>query len=575
MKKGQLEMSFSASQKNINEILSRNSIYHIAKNQRKYVWGENEWSELYEDLFLIPQSNHYKHFLGSLVFAKNRGENEYEIIDGQQRLITLCILLSAIINQLHAINETQTALAFKQTYLLGNNNGNEYFRIDRDDGNFYLTELIENNNKYLSDIDASKLFKDNYERNDKYNERIFNCYKYYDEKIRQVVEKKRQKREKLILMKDQIINCEIIEINVESDTDGFRVFETLNARGIPLEQHELLKNYLYSYIRSDNARKKLDQKWNKIIENVSTSSTDGLANFLSHYCVHLYGKTKKNEEFKTIRNNTDKAKVEELLISLYKNSFYYSYFINPDKLGDDEKYNGTVGNALWFFKDMNIRQVRPLLLSLFEKYNSNQISAEHFTQCITLLENFYFIYSTVLNNTTNTIDSAIISLSQEINKNSCIDCAKLIRLELGRYISEKKKIKEQFTYIGYSNKNKKFSNSANKKKVNYIFKKFEIYYGCTDEMIPNISSIEHIANDSETIDDHSYIGNLLPLATKLNGKIGNKSFKEKLEYYRKSLFITVKRFISNYSMQDTWGNEDIEKRGKKMADVAFKKIWLF
>lgn len=46
-------MDFSASQKCINELLSKNCSYSIPKNQRKYVWDEVEWDELFEDIFLI------------------------------------------------------------------------------------------------------------------------------------------------------------------------------------------------------------------------------------------------------------------------------------------------------------------------------------------------------------------------------------------------------------------------------------------------------------------------------------------------------------------------------------------
>ncbi|WP_373437693.1 DUF262 domain-containing protein [Metamycoplasma equirhinis] len=98
-------MSFSASQKNINEILSRNTIYIIPKNQRKYVWGESEWNELFEDLFLIDQSENYNHFLGSIVLAKENANNIYSIIDGQQRFTTISILILSVINQLYKINE--------------------------------------------------------------------------------------------------------------------------------------------------------------------------------------------------------------------------------------------------------------------------------------------------------------------------------------------------------------------------------------------------------------------------------------------------------------------------------------
>ena len=61
------------------------------------------------------------------------------------------------------------------------------------------------------------------------------------------------------------------------------------------------------------------------ISNLTFKKIDGFSWFLSHYCTHIYGKTKKNEEFKTIRNNTSKSGVENLLNSLHENSLYSSF----------------------------------------------------------------------------------------------------------------------------------------------------------------------------------------------------------------------------------------------------------
>ncbi len=46
-------MSFKSENSNINTILSRKYSYVIPLNQRKYVWDNSEWNELFEDLFLI------------------------------------------------------------------------------------------------------------------------------------------------------------------------------------------------------------------------------------------------------------------------------------------------------------------------------------------------------------------------------------------------------------------------------------------------------------------------------------------------------------------------------------------
>ena len=103
-------MSFSSHKQSINDILSRNCAYIIPLNQRKYVWDESEWNELFEDLFLIEQKDDYAHFLGSFVFSKIKNKNKFEVIDGQQRLITISIILCCLISRLYKINEDKIGM---------------------------------------------------------------------------------------------------------------------------------------------------------------------------------------------------------------------------------------------------------------------------------------------------------------------------------------------------------------------------------------------------------------------------------------------------------------------------------
>jgi len=568
-------MSFSASQKNINEVLSRNTIYIIPKNQRKYVRGETEWNELFEDLFLIDQSQNYNHFLGSIVLAKEKLSNQYSIIDGQQRFTTISILILSIINQLYKISEEKVANSYKNTFLKCNNDGDECYKIERKDGSFYLINLIEDLNGYKNNEEVKKFYEDIYGKNDKYNEKLLDCFLWFNNKVESIIDSKEKKKEFIVSLKDKLINSEIIEIIVEKDVDGYRVFETLNARGIPLEQHELIKNYLYSYLRKKAQAQKLDNLWAKIINNVTFNDTDYFSAFISHYCTHIYGKTKKNDEFKTIRANTLKSKAEELLISLNKNSLYYSFILEPSKLKGTEFYDEKIVLSLKYFKDLNIRQVRPLLLSLFEKYDEKIIDMDEFQECVELVEIFYFLYSTVLKNTTNIIDNTIIDLSKSIHASRETKYRELIKNKLKKFISEKNKIKENFKYLGFSNKNKKFKNSSNKRTVNYIFTKFEHYYDENNEMEPKITSIEHIMGDSEDNDRACYIGNLLPLSSRLNNKILSKPYKDKIQYYKKSKLLSVIEFLKLNETKEDWLENDIEVRGMKLAEIAFSKIWIF
>ena len=93
-------MSFQAEQKPINHLLT-NNVLGIPRNQRTYVWKKENWQDLLSDINFIVKNNDGKnHFIGSIVLKQEEavnGLNKFTIIDGQQRTITILLLLSSIL----------------------------------------------------------------------------------------------------------------------------------------------------------------------------------------------------------------------------------------------------------------------------------------------------------------------------------------------------------------------------------------------------------------------------------------------------------------------------------------------
>ena len=94
-----------AAEKNLLEILSRMSRqYRVPLFQRRYVWDEEQWGELWDDLVaLVPEGDGLpstRHFVGSIVTQQGDGALKnvvpFMIIDGQQRLTTFLLLLKAM-----------------------------------------------------------------------------------------------------------------------------------------------------------------------------------------------------------------------------------------------------------------------------------------------------------------------------------------------------------------------------------------------------------------------------------------------------------------------------------------------
>lgn len=142
---------------------------------------------------MIEQRDDYAHFLGSLVFSKVKGKNSYEVIDGQQRLITISVLLCCIINQLYKCSEEKTANSIKNIYLRGVEDGEDYFKISREDGNLFLIQLIDFIDKYRTNEEITEEYNNNFSKSDKYNEKFLQCYIFFEKKILDFIQLRKKK----------------------------------------------------------------------------------------------------------------------------------------------------------------------------------------------------------------------------------------------------------------------------------------------------------------------------------------------------------------------------------------------
>lgn len=81
----------------LNDLFAKDRTYSVPKYQRNYSWNEDQWEDLWFDIEDLEKSN-YPHFMGSIVLQETKDTKKLDIIDGQQRLTTLNILISAAIS---------------------------------------------------------------------------------------------------------------------------------------------------------------------------------------------------------------------------------------------------------------------------------------------------------------------------------------------------------------------------------------------------------------------------------------------------------------------------------------------
>ena len=89
-------MTLTTTQKSIEQLLTGDRQYQIPDFQRPYVWEEPQAIALVNDLLGAWRTDDGDYFLGSIVLVEHDECDNADIIDGQQRLTSLCILVSLL-----------------------------------------------------------------------------------------------------------------------------------------------------------------------------------------------------------------------------------------------------------------------------------------------------------------------------------------------------------------------------------------------------------------------------------------------------------------------------------------------
>lgn len=112
------------SSQTLRQLLGNGLRYTIPKFQRDYSWTLEQWDDLWQDMEAVRRGDEPAHYLGYLVL-QTANDKEYTVIDGQQRMITLSLLVLAVVKALQDLieqgkeadaNQTRVT-AFRNAYI--------------------------------------------------------------------------------------------------------------------------------------------------------------------------------------------------------------------------------------------------------------------------------------------------------------------------------------------------------------------------------------------------------------------------------------------------------------------------
>ena len=553
-------MAFQAENKPINHLLT-NNVLGIPRNQRTYVWKKENWQDLLSDIdFIVNNKENKNHFIGSIVLKKEESINGldlYTIIDGQQRTITILLFLSAILKLFQENNMEQDFMGTVR-FLISTDRKNEQYCVLNSEDYIFVSDFVAKVVRYEDHSSIYELInKSVVDRNKDKN--IIECIRYFYETLQQHIEESTTPKEYLVAVKDAILDTKYVRITADTEEDSYTIFEILNARGLALADHELLKNYIMRYILPKNKVDKVKAKWEWIERTLGTS----INRFFKHYAVHKIRTTNKEQVYKLVQKAYPKDKVSELLDDLTQKSQYYSILLNPEADGEEKNCSPLEYKILKFFKSKRAEQFRPIILSLMSKKEAGLLTKQKYNEVLRFLFSFFVCYNIIGEEKSNKLEETIYKYAPIIEND-------FSNKEIDSFVNSLKKktptlktFIEKFRTLGWSNHYEFYRDPKQKERVKIVLELLESYFSKTDFI--DDFTIEHIFPDSQDT-TNALIGNLIPLEENLNKNCKDKSFADKLPYYAQSKYKLARNISARYK------DFDVDKRTDYMAKAIYREI---
>lgn len=578
---------------NLKQIFSKDARYIVPTFQRKYVWSEEDhWQMLWNDLTQVVE-NHQEGkevsplFLGAIVLDQQPNKTSKlesrEVIDGQQRLITLQVLMSAAQTVANKLEVKDQAKMLEKLIF------NDDVFINEKDYHKLKIKPIEPDQDAFDQVMKSET--DEIDQSEQ-EHALVNCYEFFVDTIREWSEENPEERLKALI--DTIYQLvSIVVIDLDSEDNSQVIFETLNARGTPLLAGDLIKNYLLREAKHNgySAEKLHKEYWKQFDEDYWREEVvqgrlerPRIDVFIMHWLtMKTTSQVRAKKLFDTFGkylDNTDQS-IEDVLEDIDHYASVYKGFSEPFE-------NNTKGTFLKRIDVMDTTTPLPVILWL---YGKDEIPEEKIENSLEIIES-WLIRRMLCRLTTKNYNKIFLDLLEELQdvEPEKVDIAILefFKNKEGDsdYWPEDEELEEAMVTHPYWSR-------INQKRLRMVFKALEQELRDTgySETL-NISEklhIEHVLpqewahhwplpgvkpEEVERIERDKIkdtIGNLTVLTEKLNPKISNESWENKKEEIEKHTVLKLNKELVN-EWGDEWNEKTIAERGKRLAEIT-AKVW--
>jgi len=561
--------NFNTENRTYRQLLGNGLTYRIPRFQRDYSWSEEEWEDLWADIqSTLPADGEPAHYMGYLVLqtADNR---IYEVIDGQQRLTTISLIVLAAMRLLSKFADE------------GKNSDNNRRRLEQLRATYigYLDpvtlttrnklSLNRNNDSYYRDYLvalAGHLPQRGFPASTHAMRKGFEWFeRHLREQVKNSPDPGMALAQFVETMSDKLF---FTVITVADQLNAYKVFETLNARGVRLSATDLLKNYLFSVLaRGDEAAHEMDElerRWEAIVGRLGSES---FPDFLRMHWNSRQNFARQTDLFKVVRGRIQaREAVFNLLREMDEDIDTYLALTQPEGAQGPPAWKQSAQDLRMF----SVRQPYPMLMAA-----KRTLSDPDFGDLLRATVVIAFRYNVIGAQHTGEQERVYHAAAMQLHNKEATTLSQVLATLRQVYPGD-----DAFK-ADFAEKSIKTTQSRNAKIVRYILCKLEKQAGGIDFDADSPSyTIEHVLPQSpeggwEAFNDRDLeafvyrLSNMAMLEAGKNKEIGNKPYADKRPILLQGGMLLTKKLAEENA---NWIPERLDARQKQLANLA-TSVW--
>ena len=543
-----------AAEAKVQKVLEGSKQFLVPHFQRPYSWKDAEWKTLWGDIReLLDDPDPKPHFLGSIVTSPARsvpeGVEKRLLIDGQQRLTTLIILLALIRDRARETGATR--LAERVHDLITN----------RHEDGFDHYKLLPTQAEDVTESDREAFTNLLNGRPATTRSGIGRAQEFFSSRLRRVDAPDLESLLRVITSKFTLVS-----IILGEHDNPHRIFESLNGKGRPLSQADLIRNFFFMRLHEREHERVYIDVWRPMQRRLGE---EVLTDFVRHYLTRLGGVIRETDVYSALKTRVDSdtgSTPLEHLKEMARYAEYYEVLLRPEQAPTAE-----LRERLQRIGRLEITVAYPFLLGVYADFMSGARTHAEVCQVLDALEN-YIVRRFVCGIPTYGLNKTFATLYEQARRDSdFVSRVKTMLSSNPRAYPKDNEFRERLTGA------RLYGNGERQKKTKLILERLEGVLG-HKETVGSTLSIEHVMPQTLSQawkdhlgeaweDDHEQLlhtlGNLT--LTGYNSELGNAPFVEKQQHFATS-HIELNRHLASV---ERWTAQEIQRRAETLVDLAF------